>query len=98
MANDKAEMTQHIEHAASSNTSTDPNRSMAADLEVMEHDSEVPKGYWTSFDFIGSCAAIVLLANCLFIGYAMPVGLFFSITDNNTNAYNDFIDKHLERH
>lgn len=38
-----------------------------------EHDSEVPPGYWTSFEFLGSCVAIVLLANCLFIGYLMPV-------------------------
>ncbi len=35
--------------------------------------SDVPRGYWTSFRFLGSVAAIVLLANNLFIGYSMPV-------------------------
>lgn len=38
-----------------------------------EDGSGVPPGYWTSPRFLGSCVAIVLLANNLFIGYAMPV-------------------------
>ena len=42
-------------------------------LPVMEEESGVPPGYWTSFRFLGSIAAITLLANNLFIGYSMPV-------------------------
>jgi hypothetical protein len=37
--------------------------------------NDVPSGYWRSYRFIGSLLAIVLLANGLFIGYVMPVGL-----------------------
>ncbi|KAF9870587.1 hypothetical protein CkaCkLH20_11893 [Colletotrichum karsti] len=40
-----------------------------------EHESEVPPGYWTSYRFIGTVMAIVLLANNLFIGYAMPANI-----------------------
>lgn len=38
-----------------------------------DDDFQVPKGYWYSYRFIGSMVGIVLLANNLFIGYAMPV-------------------------
>lgn len=38
-----------------------------------QDDFVVPKGYWYSYRFVGSMAAIVLLANNLFIGYSMPV-------------------------
>lgn len=42
---------------------------------IEEEGAGVPAGYWYSPRFIGSTVAIVLLANNLFIGYAMPVRL-----------------------
>lgn len=48
------------------------------------HDDEeyysVPPGYWFSYQFIGSAVAIVLLANSLFIGYAMPVSFMTQLS------------------
>ncbi|CAK7204997.1 hypothetical protein SEUCBS139899_007760 [Sporothrix eucalyptigena] len=38
-----------------------------------------PAGYWTSFRFLGSVVAIVLLANNLFIGYSMPASILSTI-------------------
>lgn len=38
-----------------------------------QDDSGVPKGYWRSRRFLGSVAAIILLANNTFIAYSMPV-------------------------
>lgn len=40
-----------------------------------ENETGVPKGYWYSFRFLGSLVAIILLANGLFIGYAMAVNV-----------------------
>jgi hypothetical protein len=40
-----------------------------------DNSNDVPSGYWSSYRFIGSLLAIVLLANGLFIGYVMPVSL-----------------------
>lgn len=42
-------------------------------LETGVQSENLEKGYWRSFRFIGSCTAIVLLANNLFAGYVMPV-------------------------
>lgn len=54
-----------------------------------ESDSGVPPGYWTSYRFLGSCAAIILLANNLFIGYAMPVGsILLSLTRYSSRSSN----------
>ncbi|KIW04526.1 uncharacterized protein PV09_04280 [Verruconis gallopava] len=36
---------------------------------------EIQKGYWKSPKFLGSCLAIILLANNLFWGYAVPVNV-----------------------
>jgi hypothetical protein len=33
----------------------------------------IDKSYWFSPRFLGSCAAIVFVANSLFFGYAVPV-------------------------
>ena len=49
------------------------NESLAEGTEPVEENIE--KGYWKSPRFIGSCIAIILLANNLFIGYAMPVSI-----------------------
>lgn len=38
-----------------------------------EDDQNIGPGYWRSFRFLGTLAAIVLMANTLFIGYSMPV-------------------------
>ena len=38
-------------------------------------DNGVPPGYWWSFQFLGSAVAIVLLANNLFMGYAMAANV-----------------------
>ncbi|VUC21569.1 unnamed protein product [Clonostachys rosea] len=44
--------------------------------ELIEQEGAgVPPGYWYSPRFIGSTVAIVLLANNLFIGYAMPTNV-----------------------
>lgn len=37
------------------------------------------EGYWGSWPFIGSLSAMILMANSLFCGYAMPVSQY-SIT------------------
>lgn len=47
--------------------------STANDELDYSHDVEELKGYWGSWRLIGAFAAIVLMANSLFIGYAMPV-------------------------
>ncbi|CAK7224030.1 hypothetical protein SBRCBS47491_005410 [Sporothrix bragantina] len=44
-----------------------------------------PPGYWTSFRFIGSVIAIVLLGNNLFIGYSMPANIL-SVIGKDLNA------------
>ena len=36
---------------------------------------KIDKSYWFSPRFLGSCAAIVFVANSLFFGYAVPVRL-----------------------
>lgn len=46
---------------------------------VGTNSEEIDKGYWKSPKFIGSCIAIILLANNLFWGYAVPV------SDNESN-------------
>lgn len=38
-----------------------------------DDDQSIGPGYWRSFRFLGTLAAIVLMANTLFIGYSMPV-------------------------
>lgn len=40
---------------------------------VVGQDASELQGYWKSYRFLGSLLAIVLMANSLFIGYAMPV-------------------------
>ena len=42
-------------------------------LNVVGHDAEALKGYWASWRLVGSMLAIALMANSLFVGYAMPV-------------------------
>jgi hypothetical protein len=55
------------------NRKDDP-ASVPQNSELIEQEGAgVPAGYWYSPRFIGSTVAIVLLANNLFIGYAMPV-------------------------
>ena len=55
-------------------------------VSANEEDSDVPKGYWASYEFLGSCVAIILLANSLFIGYAMPVRLLLSLLWSPSSA------------
>jgi hypothetical protein len=38
----------------------------------------IDKSYWFSPRFLGSCAAIVFVANSLFFGYAVPVSVNIS--------------------
>jgi hypothetical protein len=45
------------------------------DSPYEDDSNDVPNGYWRSYRFIGSLVAIVLLANGLYIGYVMPVGI-----------------------
>lgn len=42
-------------------------------LDNQDDVDELPAGYWRSFRFLGSIAAIIMLANCLFVGYVLPV-------------------------
>lgn len=42
---------------------------------VHNDDTGVPAGYWTSYRFLGSISAILLLANNTFIAYSMPVNI-----------------------
>ena len=63
MSSNEVEKQEPVEHSENRDASTAVN---VADMDV-------PKGYWTSFRFLGSSLAIVLLANNLFIGYSMPV-------------------------
>lgn len=60
--NEKMREQEYVEHREDSSA-----------VPVPDDDLGVPKGYWYSYRFIGSMTAIVLLANNLFIGYAMPV-------------------------
>ncbi|EON69199.1 hypothetical protein W97_08558 [Coniosporium apollinis CBS 100218] len=46
-----------------------------SDLIDNGHSASELKGYWSSMGLIGSVAAIVLMANSLFVGYAMPVNI-----------------------
>ena len=57
---------------------------------VGTHSSEIDAGYWKSPKFIGSCIAIILLANNLFWGYAVPV--------NVLNIINQDIGMPLQQH
>uniref|UniRef100_A0A8H7K351 Major facilitator superfamily (MFS) profile domain-containing protein n=1 Tax=Bionectria ochroleuca TaxID=29856 RepID=A0A8H7K351_BIOOC len=57
------------------NRKDDP-ASVPQNSELIEQEGAgVPAGYWYSPRFIGSTVAIVLLANNLFIGYAMPTNV-----------------------
>lgn len=76
MIDEKAPSYEHVENVSSnlvSSSESTQDPSSLVDVTANKHDSSVPQGYWTSFRFPRSCIAIVLLANCLFIGYAMPV-------------------------
>lgn len=66
------ERVEDIDNGHSNSSNQDAAGSLVG-VHANEEDSEVPKGYWTSYEFLGSCVAIILLANSLFIGYAMPV-------------------------
>ena len=67
---------------AEKNIGTDQNE-VLSDSSVADDDTGVPKGYWTSYRFLGSMVAILLLANNDFIAYAMPVSM-----NNRTGLYN----------
>ncbi len=47
--------------------------SVSPGSDGLEHQATVV--YWKSFRFLGSLVAIMLMANSLFIGYAMPVNV-----------------------
>lgn len=55
----------HLEKVAS--TEAEHRNELGQDAVDLE-------GYWGSWPFIGSISAIILMANSLFVGYAMPVG------------------------
>lgn len=40
---------------------------------IVGQDATELSGYWKSYRFLGSLLAICLMANSLFVGYAMPV-------------------------
>jgi hypothetical protein len=48
---------------------------------VGTNSEEIDKGYWKSPKFLGSCIAIILLANNLFWGYAVPVSIYLMIAE-----------------
>jgi hypothetical protein len=48
---------------------------LSIDPEITVAEETVPRSYWYSPGFLGSCLAIILLGNNLFIGYAMPVSI-----------------------
>jgi hypothetical protein len=45
-------------------------------------EGEIDKDYWLSPRFIGSCLAIVFVANSLFFGYAIPVNILNVINED----------------
>jgi hypothetical protein len=49
---------------------------------VGTNSEDIDKGYWKSPKFIGSCIAIILLANNLFWGYAVPVCIWINHQDH----------------
>jgi hypothetical protein len=65
---------------AEKNIPAEQNEVLSGDSSVADDDFGVPKGYWTSYRFLGSMSAILLLANNDFIAYAMPVSI------NNRNS------------
>ncbi|ERT01322.1 hypothetical protein HMPREF1624_02566 [Sporothrix schenckii ATCC 58251] len=71
ISSDKTE-TQRVEETEAAQTRG--QGSAETDIDADEGDVR-PPGYWTSFRFIGSVLAIVLLANNLFIGYSMPASI-----------------------
>ena len=65
-------MAEHYDNAVS----MDENKETGNTLQAVGTNSEdIDKGYWKSPKFIGSCIAIILLANNLFWGYAVPVNV-----------------------
>ncbi|CAI6290664.1 unnamed protein product [Periconia digitata] len=64
---------EHIENISDSSFPCDEKNEAFNSIASNEQDTQVPRGYWTSFGFIGSCLAIILLGNSLFIGYSLPV-------------------------
>lgn len=75
--NEKMREQEHVEHREDGSSG----------VPVPDDDLSVPKGYWYSYRFIGSMTAIVLLANNLFIGYAMPVSLTAQATTVMTSKH-----------
>jgi hypothetical protein len=79
MSQEKATHADHIDNTGAT-VSTQPadTSSLAVVDDGLEHEGTVV--YWKSFRFIGSLAAITLMANSLFIGYSMPVNVL-SVVD-----------------
>ncbi|KAF2652922.1 fungal trichothecene efflux pump [Lophiostoma macrostomum CBS 122681] len=58
------------------NITAEQNEVYSGEPSVVDQDETgVPSGYWKSYRFIGSIAAITLLANNTFIAYSMPVNV-----------------------
>lgn len=63
--------TRHLDDVMS-NLEHHNNERHIANITGVDSD-RIDKSYWFSPRFLGSCAAIVFVANSLFFGYAIPV-------------------------
>lgn len=69
------------------------NEDLAVVTGAGDESSPEDGSYWLSFRFIGSLIGIMLLANSLFIGYAMPVRSSLSLWAScylNANHINNY--------
>jgi hypothetical protein len=69
---DTKEHVQYVDHVENSG-SQDTSSPVDAKSTTMNDAEAIETAYWKSPKFIGSCIAIILLANNLFLGYAIPV-------------------------
>ncbi|CAK7225108.1 hypothetical protein SCUCBS95973_005747 [Sporothrix curviconia] len=74
MSQEKANEADNLDNtSAAMSTSPTDSASLSGTGDGLEHKGDVV--YWKSFRFLGSLGVIMLMANSLFIGYAMPVNV-----------------------